>query len=83
VWGAEIRFSCCEAVFVDQPTEPISTLDVVWSRRLDGSEDRLPGIRRYQVERAVWPVAVVVVDERAEHVLEVPSVEDEEPVEAL
>jgi hypothetical protein len=29
VWGAEIEFSCCAAVFVDQSAEPISTMDVV------------------------------------------------------
>jgi hypothetical protein len=29
VWGAEIRFSCCEAVFVDQSAESISSLDTV------------------------------------------------------
>jgi DNA-binding MarR family transcriptional regulator len=27
VWGAEIRFSCCEAVFVEQSAESISSLD--------------------------------------------------------
>jgi hypothetical protein len=27
VWGAEIRFSCREAVFVDQSAESISSLD--------------------------------------------------------
>jgi len=32
VWGAETGFSCCEAVFVDQSAEPISTLDMAWSR---------------------------------------------------
>jgi len=31
----------------------------------------------------VRPVQVVVVDEDSEHVLEVPPVEDQEPVEAL
>jgi hypothetical protein len=29
VWGAEIRFSCREAVFVDQSAESISSLDAV------------------------------------------------------
>jgi hypothetical protein len=29
VWGAEIRFSCGEAVFVDQSAEAISALDAV------------------------------------------------------
>jgi hypothetical protein len=32
VWGAESRFSRCEAVFVDQSTEAISALDPVCSR---------------------------------------------------
>ena len=31
----------------------------------------------------MWPVPVVVVDEHAEHVLEVSSVHDQEPVEAF
>jgi hypothetical protein len=29
VWGAEIRFSCREAVLVDQSAEAISSLDTV------------------------------------------------------
>jgi hypothetical protein len=29
VWDAEIRFSCGEAVFVDQSAESISSLDTV------------------------------------------------------
>jgi hypothetical protein len=29
LWGAEMQFSCCEAVFVDQSAESISTMDVV------------------------------------------------------
>jgi hypothetical protein len=31
VWGAEIGFSCREAVFVDQSAEAISALDAIWS----------------------------------------------------
>jgi hypothetical protein len=31
LWGALIRFSCCEAVFVDESAGSISALDVVWS----------------------------------------------------
>jgi pimeloyl-ACP methyl ester carboxylesterase len=30
--------SCCEAVFVDQSTEALSTFDLIWSRRADRSE---------------------------------------------
>jgi hypothetical protein len=83
VWGAETRFSRCEAVFVDQSAEPISTLDMAWSRRPDRSKSGLLRIGRSEVERAVRPVAVVVLDEDAQHVLEVPPVDDEEPVETL
>jgi hypothetical protein len=81
--GAEIRFSCCEAVFVDQSIEPMSTLDMVRSWRADRSERGLLRIGRREVKRAVRPAAVVVVDEDAKRAFEVPSVEDEEPVEAL
>ncbi len=68
---------------MDQPAEPISTLDMAWSRRRDKSERWLLRIWRRQVERAVRPVAVVVLDEDAKHALEVPPVDDEEPVETL
>jgi len=46
---------------------------------------RLPsqGIGRLEIERPVWPVAVVVVCEDAEDALKVPSVHDQEPVQAL
>ncbi len=81
--GAETRFSRCEAVFVDQSAEPISTLDMDWSRRRDKAERWLIRIWRREVERAVRPVAVVVVDEDAKHALEVSLVDDEEPVETL
>jgi hypothetical protein len=29
LWGAEIRFSCCEAVFVDQPAEQVTTAQAI------------------------------------------------------
>jgi len=68
---------------VDQSAEPISTLDMDWSRRRDKAERWLIRIWRREVERAVRPVAVVVVDEDAKHALEVSLVDDEEPVETL
>jgi hypothetical protein len=37
------------------------------------------GIRRPEVERSMGAVAVVVLDEDAEHALELAPVEDEEP----
>jgi hypothetical protein len=39
--------------------------------------------RRCQIQRAMGPVRVVVIDEDVEHVLEVMAVEDQEPVEAF
>jgi hypothetical protein len=68
---------------VDQSAESIWTLDMAWSRRRDKSERWLLRIWRGEVERAVRPVAVVVLDEDAKHALEVLSVDDEEPVETL
>jgi hypothetical protein len=68
---------------VDQSAEVISTFDVIWSRRTDRPEHWLMRIGRRQVERAVRPVAVVVVNEDTKHALEVAAVEDQEPVEAL
>jgi hypothetical protein len=56
---------------------------MVRSWRADRSERGLLRIGRREVERAVRPAAVVVVDEDAKRAFEVPSVEDEEPVEAL
>jgi hypothetical protein len=32
LWGARIRFSCRNAVFVDQPAQSISAPEVVWCR---------------------------------------------------
>lgn len=39
--------------------------------------------RAARVERSVWPVAVLMLDEDAEHPLEIAAVEDQEPVETL
>ncbi len=41
------------------------------------------GVGRPQVERAVGPLAVVVVDVDTKHSFEVAAVEDQQPVEAL
>jgi hypothetical protein len=68
---------------MDQPAEAIATLDVVWSRRVGESERWLLRVGRREVEGAVGPVAIVVVDEDAEHLLEVAPVEDQEPVETF
>ena len=44
---------------------------------------RAAGVGGFEVERAVWPVAVVMVNEGPEHALEVAAVDDQQPVEAL
>jgi hypothetical protein len=74
--------SRCEAVFVDEPAEPVASLDADGSRA-QGVEPVAGRLRRCKVQRAVRPVAVVVVDEDAEHTFEVAAVQDQEPVEAL
>jgi hypothetical protein len=74
--------SCRKAVFVDEASEAISTGDVAWSGRAGERRRWLLLVRRHELERAMWPVAVVVLDEDAKHSRELPSVEDEEPVQA-
>lgn len=61
---------------MDQSAQAISTFDVVWLGR--GRESQCWSLRvgRRQVERAVRPVAVVMVDEDAQHPLEMAAVED-------
>ena len=44
---------------------------------------RITAIGREEVERAMWPVLVVVAAVDAEHVLEMAAAEDEDPVKTL
>lgn len=62
VWGARSGFSCCEAVFADEPAEAVSPLDAVWPQLAHKSEIRLLHVWRPEVECPVRPVAAVVVD---------------------
>ena len=75
VRGAQIEFSHGEAVLVDQSTEAGTALDVLGARRAHRLEPPVVRDRRCPVERPVRPMAVVVVDEDAEHGLEMSSAE--------
>jgi hypothetical protein len=69
-----------EAVFVDEAAEAIASFDL----SLCGGPLVAAGrVRRSEVEGAARSVRVVVVGEDVECVLEVATVEDEEPVEAF
>lgn len=68
---------------MDQSAESISLLDATALGRVHRAGSRSLGVRRSQVERPVWPIRVVVVDEDAEHLFELPPPTDDEPVEAL
>src|SRR5947208_852462 len=46
-------------------------------------ERRRVRVWRSEVQRAMWPMAVVVVDEGSEHAAEVALIDDQQPVEAL
>jgi hypothetical protein len=78
-----MRFSRGEAVLVNQSAEAISALDAVSSRGGHEPERWRIRVGRRQVERSMWSVAVVMVDEHAEHPLEMAAVDDQQPVEAL
>jgi hypothetical protein len=83
LWGAEIRSgSDCRAVFVDQAAESVRSLDVHGLGRRARSGVR-PGLGWHEPEAAVRPVAVVVVDVDSEDALELATVDDQDPVEAL
>ena len=67
---------------MDEATEAVSALDDArWRVQHAQAADR--GIGWLQIEGAMRPVRVVVVDKDSEHALEVASVHDQEPVEAL
>jgi hypothetical protein len=67
---------------VDEAAEPVVSVDRCGWRCPDGRCWRA-GFGWCEAERAVWPVAVVVVDELVENVLQVSAVGDQHPVEAL
>jgi hypothetical protein len=71
-----------KAIFAEESAESVSALDHGrWlAECLQFASCR---IGRLQVECAVRPVRVVVVDEDTEEAFEMPSVKDQEPVEAL
>jgi hypothetical protein len=71
------------AVFVDESAEAVAPLQFGCGRARDDLLNAADRCRRCEVERAVQPVRVVVIDEDAEHVLEVAAVQDQEPVEAF
>src|SRR6266545_1306193 len=72
---------CGEFVFVEQPAEPVTPTNspLVVGRR-DGPDLRE---RRVLVERAVWPMRVVVGDVLAQNGLELPAGDDQDAVETF
>src|SRR5215210_6917778 len=66
-------------VFMDKSAEEIATLQAIGSVQ----RSRVSAIGRNEVERAVRSVLVVMATVDAEHVLEMTSAEDEDPVEAV
>ena len=67
---------------MDEAAEPVAVFDGGgW--RAQGAEPPRGWLRWSEFQRAVRPVAVVVVDEDTEHAFEVAAVHDQEPVQAL
>jgi hypothetical protein len=64
---------------VDEAAEPVVALDLA----ADGCWRWLPRSRWLEVERAVRPLGVVVLDVDTQDTFEVAAVEDQQPVEAL
>jgi hypothetical protein len=64
------------AVFVDEAAEAVAALQLEWA----GGDGILAsdGSRRHELQRAVWPVRVVVLGVLAKHAIEMAAIEDEE-----
>jgi hypothetical protein len=79
VWGSQSRLRSA-AVFVDESVEQVVSFEVAY-----GGERAVVTERRWwdELQRAVRPVGVVVIDVDAEHMLEMAAVHDEEPIEAF
>jgi hypothetical protein len=68
---------------VDESAESISTLDVVWRPELASWSVGRVGFGDVRLSARCGSVAVVMVDEDAEHAFEMAMVEDQEPVETF
>jgi len=66
---------------VDEPSKEVASLDRTMAASRVGPTLRID--RRAQVQSTVGPLAVVVLDVDTEHQLQVPTPEDEHPVQAL
>jgi len=65
---------------VEQSTEEIATLDTRSSRVSRSLELHSGRARRSQIQRPMGAMTVVVINEHRAHALEMPAVQDQEPV---
>ena len=68
---------------MDEAAQAITSSDRSASRMLNKTLRGSICAWRAEVERAVWSVAVVMIDVDAQDALEVSTISDEQPVEAL
>jgi LmbE family N-acetylglucosaminyl deacetylase len=77
VCGAQIRSVSRRAlVFVQKPAETVATVHDYWLRR-SPALNRRATVRRREVQAAVRSMAVVMINEHRERVLEMPCVHDQ------
>ena len=82
LWGTYTHRSRCCGVFVDQAAEAIASVDALGWVRVAEASSLVRGWRR-QLECSMRPVAVVMIDIDAEHLLELSAADDQDPVEAV
>ena len=83
VKGTEIRFGSCRTpIFMEQPAKTIAAFhNHCW--RGGESFSRRSAVRRLEVQAAVRPKPIVMIDENGQHALEMPRAQDQYPVQTL
>jgi hypothetical protein len=80
-WGAEIR-SCSPPILMQQPAEQVAAVHL-GSMISAGGGQPSGSVRCLKSEGPVWTMPVVVLDGDPQDLLQVPSADDQQPIQAL
>jgi hypothetical protein len=78
----QMRSCSSSVVFMDESAEQIASVDPRWPSVADDPQTG-GGIRRFQSERPLWTMGVVVGGIHLEDLFQVAASDDQQPVQAL